>query len=158
MDKAAYESIPPVLQADPTACWAAALEWWAAVTGRPRLNQIQLLARYESYWDSAGDEETNPAYGTVTVQGMSEIMADPIWRMNVEILRQAEISCSYLERRLPCVLGYFDELVEMHHAVVVYAVEAQMLHYMDPDSGFRTQPFRRMFQRPGTEVCVGYPG
>lgn len=158
MDKAAYESIPPVLQDDPTSCWAAALEWWAKATGRPAARQTDLIGRYERYWDSRGDLATNPFYGTVTLDGMVQIMSDPVWRMNVETVPQSSLNRHYLEPRLPCVLGYLDDTVEMHHAVVVYAVDDQNLYYMDPDSGFRVQPIRRMFLYPRSDVCVGYPG
>lgn len=156
--RADYESIPPVLQADETICWAAALEWWARVTGRPVITQLNLLVRFERFWDHTGDPEINPNYGTVRTREFAEALAnDSDYRMNVDSARQHELNRAYLEPRLPCLLMYYEQRVDGYHAAVVYAVDDAELHLMNPDCGFEHRSWRRMFQYPSSEVLVGYP-
>ena len=62
-----YLSISPVQQLDPTSCWAAALQWWArAIGGRVVVRQVDLLNIYVRFWDSSGDPDSNPNYGTIS--------------------------------------------------------------------------------------------
>ncbi len=158
MTKADYESIPPVLQADETMCWAAALEWWSRVTGRQVVSQMNLLVRFEPLWDHTGDIETNPNYGTINREKFAQALAaDPGYRMNVDFVDQSSLNRAYLESKLPCLLMYYEERVDGYHAVVVYAVDDAELHLMNPDSGFEHRSWRRMFQYPSSDVVVGYP-
>src|ERR1035441_7938598 len=76
-----YLSIAPVQQFDPTACWAAALQWWArAIGGRTVVRQIDLLNLYVRFWDSSGDPDTNPNYGTISRAGLISVIGGSRWR------------------------------------------------------------------------------
>jgi hypothetical protein len=158
MTKADYESIPPILQADETMCWAAALEWWARVTGRPVITQHNLLVRFEPFWDKTGDPDSNANYGAIDRKKLADALAeDSAYRMNVDTVDQLDLDRAYLEPKLPCYLMYLEERIERYHAAVVYAVDDAELHLMNPDCGFEHRRWRHMFQRPHSEVVVGYP-
>lgn len=88
-----HTAIPAVAQFDETSCWAAALEWWARASRRVVIDQLTLISKYEQYWDSSGDPDTNPNYGTVSRDGLMSIMSEPVWRMRCEeILRDTQLA------------------------------------------------------------------
>jgi len=151
-----YRSIPPVRQFDETSCWAAALEWWARAAGRTVIDQLTLISKYERYWDSSGDPDTNPNYGTVSRENLMLIMKDACWRMACQEVRGVSLNGQYLSGKLPCILAYFEGEVGGYHAVVAFKVGDTAVSCMDPSMGaFRDFRYGR-FQRSNS-IIAGWP-
>jgi hypothetical protein len=151
-----YTTITAIAQFDPTSCWAAALEWWARATGRPVIDQLTLISKYERYWDASGDPETNPNYGTVSKDNLMRILSDPCWRMQCEEIAGVAFNRRYVSAKLPCIVAYFEGEVGGHHAVAAYAVTETAVSCMDPSYGaFRDFRFGH-FQR-SAKLVVGWP-
>jgi hypothetical protein len=151
-----YTTITPVTQFDGTSCWAAALEWWARAAGRTVIDQLTLISKYEQYWDSSGDPDTNPNYGTVSKDGLLSILSDSCWRMRCEEIRGVTFSQRYANGKLPCIVGYFEGEVGGHHVVVACGVTDTAAKCMDPAcGGFRDFRYGH-FQRKGM-LIVGWP-
>jgi len=151
-----YMSITPIAQFDETSCWAAALEWWAKATGRVAVSQLNLISKYQQYWDSTGDVDSNPNYGTVSKSNLMLILSDPCWRMRCEEIRGAAFNQTYLNGKLPCYVAYYEQEVGGSHAVVVCAADETVVKCMDPAfGGFRNFRYGQ-FQRTRT-LIVGWP-
>jgi hypothetical protein len=142
-----YTAISPIAQFDGTSCWAAALEWWARATGRVAIDQLTLISRYQRYWDSSGDPDTNPNYGTVSKDNLIQILSDPYWRMRCEEVGGGLFGQRYVSGKLPCYVAYFESEVGGSHAVVVCAADESIAKSMDPSYGafrdFRYSHFQR---------------
>jgi len=131
-----YRSITPIQQFDPTACWAASLEWWAGAVGGGRgvVTQMNLLNLYLSYWDSS-NPDTNPNYGTVSRGNLIAIIQDPRWRMDCFTVQPNDFDCYYINRKMkygPCLLGYMRPGIGKH-VVVAYGASDTHIAVMDPD-------------------------
>ncbi len=151
-----YNRITPILQFDSTSCWAAALEWWAKATGRSVIDQLTLISKYERYWDSSGDPDSNPNYGTVSRENLMHILSDLCWRMQCEEIRSILFNRRYLSDRLPCIVAYFESEAGGYHAVVACAAGETTATCMDPALGaFREYRYGHYHRRD--KLVVGWP-
>ncbi len=154
-----YLAIRPVAQFDPTACWAACLEWWARAMGnRTIITQLNLINLYHDQWDSS-NPDANPNYGTVSADNLRAILRDARWGLSCEDVSGSHFTCSYVNqkmRRGPCIVGYYEQAVQGNHVVVPYGASATHVAYMDPDGGrFRGLPVGHF---TGTaSIIVGWP-
>ena len=154
-----YLSIAPVQQFDPTACWAAALQWWArAIGGRTVVRQLDLLNLYLQYWDSR-DPDNNPNYGTISRAGLISVLGDSRWGMAPEAMPGAQLTTTLLNQRMrlgPVILGYYEPAVSGNHVVVAYGASATHVAAMNPDGGhFRGLVVGHYSASP--EVILGVP-
>lgn len=153
-----YHSITPVQQFDPTACWAASLEWWARAVGGGRqvITQLNLLNMYLRYWDSS-NPDTNPNYGTVSRGNLIAIIRDPRWRMDCYTVQPSNFSCYYINQKMrhgPCILGYLKPGLG-NHVVVSYGASNTHIAVMDPDGAkFAGRPLAHY---TSAELIVGSP-
>jgi hypothetical protein len=155
-----YLSIAPIQQFDPTACWAAALQWWArAAGGRTVITQLNLLNLYLRYWDSSGDPDTNPNYGTISRAGLISVINDPRWGMSASAMAGGELTTVLLNQKMrlgPVILGYYEPAVGGNHVVVAYGASATHVAVMNPDGGqFSGRPVGHYSQ--SSEVILGIP-
>ena len=155
-----YLAIPPVVQFDPTACWAAALEWWArAIGGRVVVRQLDLLNIYVRYWDSTGDPDTNPNYGTISRAGLIAVINDGRWGMSASPMAGGDLSTTLLNQKMrlgPVILVYYEPSVSGNHVVVAYGASETHVAAMNPDGGhFRGLPVGHYSQ--SSEVILGIP-
>jgi hypothetical protein len=155
-----YLSIAPVQQFDPTSCWAAALQWWArAIGGRTVIRQLDLLNIYLRYWDSSGDPDTNPNYGTISRAGLISVIGDSRWAMTASAMPGGELTTSLLNQKMrfgPVILGYYEPAVSGNHVVVVYGASETYAAAMNPDgASFRGLPIGHYSQ--SSEVILGIP-
>ncbi len=153
-----YTTIAAIQQFDPTACWAASLEWWAkAIGNRAVITQLNLLPLYLAHWDSR-DPDTNPDYGTVSRAGLIAIISDSRWRMDCFPISGSACTCVYLNQKMrhgPCLLGYWDTGVGGNHVVVAYGASETHVAVMDPNGArFRGRPVSVFTSR---EVIIGSP-
>jgi hypothetical protein len=140
-----YTRIPAVVQFDPAACWAASLEWWARAMGnRPVMNQLGLINLYHSRWDSRGDMDTNPGYGTVSRANLIAVLGDGRWQTAVEEIHGSAFTCAYVNQKVrfgPCIVGYYEPAVRGNHVVVAYGASSMLVDCMNPDGGrFMSRP------------------
>ena len=140
-----YLSIAAVQQFDPTACWAAALQWWArAIGGRTVVRQLDLLSIYVRFWDSSGDPDTNPNYGTISRAGLISVIGDSRWSMTASAIAGGEFTTALLNQKMrfgPVILGYFEPEVGGNHVVVAYGASETHVAVMNPDGArFRGLP------------------
>jgi len=150
-----FTTISAVAQFDETSCWAAALEWWARASRRVVIDQLTLISKYEQYWDSSGDPDTNPNYGTVSRDGLMSIMSEPVWRMRCEEIQGVALNQRYVNGKLPCILAYFEREMGGYHAVVACEASETVLKCMDPAwGGFRNFRYNH-FQGKG-RLIVGW--
>lgn len=154
-----YRSITPVQQFDPTACWAASLEWFARAAGggRQQRTQNDLIRDYVAYWDTR-DPDTNPDYGTVSRANLITILSDPPWRMDVSTMPGADFSCRVANQKMrhgPIVMGYYDSVVGGNHVVVAYGASETHVAVMDPNGGAFHGRLVSYFQ--SAEVIIGSP-
>jgi hypothetical protein len=154
-----FLSIAPVQQFDPTACWAAALEWWArAAGGRTVVRQLDLLNLYVRFWDSS-NPDTNPNYGTISRSGLISVIGDSRWSMTSTAIPGGEFTTTLLNQRMrfgPVILGYFEPSVGGNHVVVAYGASETHVAAMNPDGArFLGLPVARYSQSP--EVILGVP-
>jgi hypothetical protein len=155
-----YLSIAPVQQFDPTACWAAALQWWArAIGGRTVVPQLNLLSIYVRYWDSSGDPDTNGNYGTISRSGLISVIDDPRWGMSASPMAGGHLTTALLNQKMrlgPVILGYYEPEVGGNHVVVAYGASERHVAVMNPDGArFRGLPVGHYAQSP--EVILGIP-
>ena len=155
-----YLSIALVQQFDPTACWAAALQWWArAIGGRTVVRQIDLLNIYLQYWDSTGDPDTNPNYGTISRSGLISVIGDSRWGMTALAMAGGELTTVLLNQKMrlgPVILGYYEPSVRGNHVVVVYGASETYVAAMNPDGArFVGLPVGHYSQ--SSEVILGIP-
>ncbi len=154
-----YHSIRPVQQFDPTACWAASLEWWArAIGNRTVVDQLNLLNVYSAYWDSR-DPDTNPDYGTVSAANLKRILRDSRWSMDVAEIRPSSFSCQYVNSKMghgPIIVGYYDTGVQGNHVVVSFGASATHVAVMDPN-GARFRGHRADYFHHGSGIIVSWP-
>jgi hypothetical protein len=155
-----YLSIAPVQQFDPTACWAAALQWWArAIGGRVVVRQLDLLSLYVRYWDSAGDPDTNPNYGTISRAGLISVIQDSRWSMTASAMAGGDLTTRLLNQKMrfgPVILGYYEPAVSGNHVVVVYGASETHVAAMNPDGArFVGRPIGDYSGSP--EVILGIP-
>ena len=155
-----YLAIAPVAQFDPTSCWAAALEWWArAIGGRVVVRQIDLLNIYVRYWDSTGDPDTNPNYGTISREGLIAVINDGRWGMSASAIAGGDLTTALLNQKMrfgPVILGYYEPSVSGNHVVVAYGASETHVAAMNPDGGhFRGLPVGHYSQ--SSEVILGIP-
>lgn len=131
-----YRNIDAVKQIDETTCWAACLEWWLkAVENRTKLTQEDALQRYLQYWKDSAD-------GSISKHGMSQIVYDADWRMEVQYQLAWNMSEETLLEHIargPVYFGYYEKKVNGNHVNVVYgAIEKKSglkLQVMEPDRG-----------------------
>jgi hypothetical protein len=155
-----YLSIAPVQQFDPTSCWAAALQWWArAIGGRVVVRQLDLLNLYVRYWDSSGDPDTNPNYGTISRAGLISVIEDSRWGMTASAMPGGDLTTVLLNQKMrlgPVILGYYEPSVGGNHVVVAYGASETYVAAMNPDGGqFRGLPIGHYSHSP--EVILGIP-
>ena len=155
-----YLHITPVAQFDPTACWAASLEWWArAIGGRTIVRQLDLINIYLRYWDSSGDPDTNPNYGTISRAGLIAVINDARWSMTSSAMAGSQLTTSLLNQKMrygPVLIGYYEPAVSGNHVVVAYGASDTHVAVMNPDGGhFRGWPIGHFTQ--SQEVILGIP-
>jgi hypothetical protein len=155
-----YLRIAPVAQFDPTACWAAALEWWArAIGGRVVIRQTTLINTYVRYWDSSGDPDTNPNYGTISRAGLISVINDSRWGMTASAMSGGQVTTALLNQRMrlgPVILAYYEPAVGGNHVVVAYGASETHVAVMNPDGGrFIGLPVGHYSHSP--EVILGIP-
>jgi hypothetical protein len=152
-----FRSVTPVQQFDPTACWAASLEWWAkAIHDRTLITQLNLLVVYKDKWDST-NPETNPNYGTVSRANLISIFEDGRWRMTCEAISGTSFTCAHANKRMakgPILVGYNKPGIG-NHVVVVYGASETHIARMDPDGAQFVGSQAAHYQ--GGEVIIGYP-
>jgi hypothetical protein len=155
-----YLSIAPVQQFDPTSCWAAALQWWArAIGGRVVVRQLDLLNIYVRYWDSSGDPDTNPNYGTISRAGLISVINDSRWGMSASAIAGGDFTTVLLNQKMrlgPVILGYYEPAVGGNHVVVAYGASETHVAVMNPDGArFIGLPVGHYSQ--SSEVILGIP-
>jgi hypothetical protein len=154
-----YLQIRPVQQFDPTACWAASLEWWArAIGGRPVIRQIELLNLYLRYWDSS-NPDTNPNYGTISRDGLIAVLNDTRWGMSAEAMPGVRLTTTLINqkmRRGPVIVGYYEPAVQGNHVVVAYGASNTHIAAMNPDGG-RFIGLPAAHYSHSAEVILGVP-
>ncbi len=152
-----YRSTRPIQQFDPTACWAATLEWWARATGnRTVITQLNLLNVYLRYWDSS-NPDTNPDYGTVSRNNLMAIIRDGRWRMNCVAIPGRNFTCYYVNQNIrhgPLIVGYRKPGLG-NHVVSVYGASNTHIACMDPDGARFHGRVASHYQ--SNEVIVGIP-
>lgn len=155
-----YLGIAPVQQFDPTACWAAALQWWArAIGGRTVITQLNLLNLYVRYWDSSGDPDTNPNYGTISRAGLLSVIDDPRWGMSSSAIAGGDLTTVLLNQKMrlgPVILGYYEPAVGGNHVVVAYGASDTHVAVMNPDGALFTGLPIGHYSQSG-EVILGIP-
>lgn len=154
-----YRSVAPVAQFDPTACWAASLEWWArAIGGRNVVRQLDLLNIYVRYWDSR-DPDNNPNYGTMSRESLIAVINDPRWGMTATTMHGTRLTTTLLNHKMrlgPVILGYYEPSVGGNHVVVAYGASNTHVAVMNPDGGhFRGLPVAHYAH--SAEVILGVP-
>ena len=154
-----YLRIAPVNQFDPTACWAAALEWWArAIGGRTVVTQLNLLTLYLRYWDST-NPDTNPNYGTISRAGLISVINDSRWGMTASAMSGGGLTTALLNQKMrlgPVLIGYYEPAVSGNHVVVAYGASDTHVAVMNPDGGvFRGLLVNHFSRSP--EVILGIP-
>lgn len=131
-----YHNLKAAKQIDETTCWAASLSWWLkAVGGRGEFTQEDLLQEYAQYWKSTSD-------GTITKAGMSKLVYDPRWRMDVQWILGFQFSEAILAEHIargPIYIGYYEKKVGGNHVNVIYqSLEKSgeiRVKVMEPDGG-----------------------
>jgi len=137
----------PVAQFDQTACWAAGLEWWLRCMSGSRAfrNQYTLINDFVQYWDSTGDPETNPEYGTITGEGLGHVMDDSRIQMDYVVKGTGIWDGSFIEGKLaisPVLIAYNETEVNGFHVNIIHSLNtsAPDVNVMDPNRGrFRTR-------------------
>jgi len=120
--------------------------------------QVDLLNTYVQHWDSRGDPDTNPNYGTISRAGLLAVINDPRWGMTAEAIPGRTLTCDYLNARLrrgPVILGYYEPAVGGKHVVVAYGASSTHVAVMNPDGGRFVGRQVGHYQSP--EVILGVP-
>ncbi len=135
----------PVAQFDPTACWAAGLEWWLRCMHQSRnvRNQLQLINEFVDHWDS---DEDSPSYGTITGEGLGQIMADSSIRMDYVVRASGTWEASFVNGKLPTspvLIAYNEAEVGGFHVAIIHSLnggDTADVNVMDPNRGrYRTR-------------------
>jgi hypothetical protein len=133
-----------VAQFDPTACWAAGLEWWlkCMVNSRTVRNQLSLINDFVAFWNS---DEDDPEYGTITGVGLGHIMDAPSIRMDYLVKGHGSWDRTLIETKLaisPILIGYNETEVGGFHVNVIHSLNGDSpdVNVMDPNGGrYRTR-------------------
>lgn len=134
-----------IRQFDPTACWAAGLEWWLRCmrASRTIITQINLINRFAGLWNT---DEDSPEYGTVTGEALGQIMADDAIRMSYAVKVSGSWDAAFVESKLaisPVLIGYYEPAVSGFHVVIIHSLNAgdsADVNIMDPNGGrYRTR-------------------
>jgi hypothetical protein len=144
----------PVAQFDPTACWAASLEWWLAAMSpaRAEVDQLNLLQDFNGFWNT---DESSPDYGTVSEANLRLIYAWPTVRMSSRKFTNG-MNIDFIKEKLaksPVVVGYYEPAVNSYHVAVIHSVNVPNSPYgeinvMDPNRGrFRQRGSWRFTRR-----------
>jgi len=145
----------PVAQFDPTACWAASLEWWLRCMSVTRTirNQLTLINEFVAHWDSS-NPETNPNYGTITAQGLVDILDSSSIRMNYVVRGAGTWNRAHVEEKLalsPVLIAYNETEVNGFHLNVIHSLNPTTtadVNVMDPNRGrYRTRSHTRFNTR-----------
>jgi hypothetical protein len=141
----------PVAQFDPTACWAASLEWWlrSMQPARTVVSQLDLINVFSAYWN----QEDGPEYGTVSAENLVQIVGNERFGMTYTVKRQFDKG--FVKDKLtrsPVLLGYYEPEVSGFHAVIIHSLNQNGangdVNIMDPNGGrFRTRGAWRFTQR-----------
>jgi len=134
-----------VAQFDPTACWAAGLEWWLRCMHESRVvtNQLNLLSRFVRYWNS---DESSPEYGTITGENFGHILDDDSIRMSYIVRAPGSWDKDHIAEKLaisPVIIGYHEQEVDGFHVNVIHSLNNTAtadVNVMDPNRGrYRTR-------------------
>ncbi len=165
---AIYRSTPPIGQEDQTCCWAACLEWWAKAANKGNHEQWMLIEDYDSLWDNGGD-------GTISRQGMLQIVGDPRWGMNHRALPTSQLTYEVLRgflRKGPVYTGFRSRRVQGNHVNVIWRLSRDENTRNNPRLGVMEPAHRRLDQggyqgahvtkhlndfKAGTEVILASP-
>lgn len=125
---------PPVIVQTAQTCWATAFESWAeanaSLSGTPNtLSRHRLIELFE------GDRRLTMASGRATTDGIM-LMAG-LGLMNLIPFNARRVSIELLARALDRGYVYLIYFRTGHpaHAVVLYGVDTQWIHVMDPMPG-----------------------
>ena len=137
-----------VAQFDPTACWAAGLEWWLKCMRDARTvrNQLNLINQCVAFWNS---DEDDPEYGTITGEGLGHIMDDPTIRMDYVVKPHGSWDGAFIETKLaisPVLIGYNETEVNGFHVNIIHSLNGDSpdVNVMDPNGGrYRTRSHGR---------------
>ncbi|MDQ6786938.1 MAG: hypothetical protein M3033_09040 [Acidobacteriota bacterium] len=135
----------PVAQFDPTACWAAGLEWWLRCMRNSRAftSQLDLINRFSEYWNH---DEDSPEYGTITGVNFGHIMDHDSIRMSYVVRAAGSWDKDFIAGKLdisPVVIGYNEQEVNGFHVNVIHSLNntaSADVNVMDPNGGrYRTR-------------------
>ena len=142
-----------VRQFDPTACWAAGLEWWLRCMrdSRSLITQLNLINRFASLWNQ---DEDSPEYGTITGEGLGVVMNDDAIRMDHVVRTASSWDKDFINTKLPIspvLIGYYEPEVNGFHVNIIHSLnntETADVNVMDPNGGrFRTRSNRHFKSR-----------
>ncbi len=142
-----------VAQFDQTACWAAGLEWWLRCMHQSRAvrSQIDLINQFRAHWNT---DEDSPNYGTITGEGLGQIMADSSIRMSHVVKASGTWDGSFVSGKLstsPVLIAYNELEVGGFHVNIIHSLndtETADVNVMDPNRGrYRTRSHSRFTSR-----------
>ena len=120
---------------------------------------MDLINLYLRYWDSSGDPDTNPNYGTISRAGLIAVINDSRWSMTASAMPGSQFTTALLNQKMrsgPVILGYYEQAVSGNHVVVAYGASNTYVAAMNPDGGhFRGLPVDHYSQ--SSEVILGIP-
>lgn len=152
-----YRHIKPVAQTTLNGCWSASMAWWTkAVTSVPNFSDEEIMVEYSHLRGANG--------GLTFPTGFRQMLSDPKWGLTVNVTTsvfQAYDAIRTGLQKAPVMLGFFDQMVGGHHAVVVHDYRSDMktgtqITIMDPNGG---QHVTREFLwglGSGQAIIVGY--
>ena len=149
-----YTEYPrPVAQIDPTACWAASLEWWLTCMNPKRspARQIDLISRYVRYWDARMEinGKENKDYGTVSAVNFVKMISQP--EISMEYLLCTVPDLQVIRQKLsqsPVIIAYYEPKVKGSHVNVIHSTNLDHslgdINVMEPNQGrFESKDVRR---------------
>ena len=142
-----------VAQFDPTACWAAGLEWWLrCMTQMPHrnvINQLDLINRFVQYWNH---DESSSEYGTIDGIGLGHVMDDAAINMSYAVRAAGRWDGALITEKLaisPVLIGYLETEVGGFHVNVIHSLNdttSADVNVMDPNRGrYRTRSNSRFY-------------
>src|ERR1017187_9980509 len=125
--------------------------YWHSAEGPP--------SRSVRFWDSSGDPDTNPNYGTISRAGLISVIGDSRWGMTASAMPGGELTTVLLNQKMglgPVILGYYEPAVSGNHVVVAYGASETHVAAMNPDGArFVGLPVGHYSQ--SSEVILGIP-
>src|ERR1039458_3687571 len=123
------------------------------------VTQVELLKLYLNYWDSSGDPDTNPNYGTISRRGLISVINDSRWSMSASPMAGGDFTTVLLNQKMrfgPVILGYYEPAVSGNHVVVAYGASETYVAVMNPDGArFIGLPVGHYSQ--SSEIILGIP-